>query len=67
LAKGFTFKERFHLDLRADFVNAFNHPSLGLPGQVLGAANFGEINAQTQNGGVAVAPRSGQLSAVFSF
>jgi hypothetical protein len=67
LAKGFSYKERFHLDLRADFVNAFNHPSLGLPGQVLGAANFGEINAQTQNGGVAVAPRSGQLSAVFSF
>jgi hypothetical protein len=67
LAKGFTFKERFHLDLRADFVNALNHPSLGLPGQVLGASNFGEINAATQNGGVAVAPRSGQLSAVFSF
>jgi hypothetical protein len=67
LAKEFTFKERFHLDLRADFVNALNHPSLGLPGQVLGAANFGEINASTQNGGVAVAPRSGQLSAVFSF
>ncbi len=67
LAKGFSFKERFHLDLRADFVNALNHPSLGLPGQVLGASNFGEINASTQNGGVAVAPRSGQLSAVFSF
>jgi len=67
LAKAVSFKERFHLELRADFVNALNHPSLGLPGQVLGAANFGEINAQTQNGGVSVAPRSGQLSAVFSF
>jgi hypothetical protein len=67
LAKRFSVKERFHLELRADFVNALNHPSLGIPGQVLGAANFGEINAATQNGGVAVAPRSGQLSAVFSF
>jgi hypothetical protein len=67
LAKAVSFKERFRLELRADFVNALNHPSLGIPGQVLGAANFGEINAATQNGGVAVAPRSGQLSAVFSF
>jgi hypothetical protein len=67
LAKEFSFAERFHLALRADFVNALNHPSLGLPGQSLGGANFGQINAATQNGGVAVAPRSGQLSAVFSF
>jgi hypothetical protein len=67
LAKSVSFKERFHLELRADFVNALNHPSLGIPGQTLGAANFGEINGATQNGGVAVAPRSGQLSAVFSF
>ena len=67
LAKEFSFRERFHLALRADFVNALNHPSLGLPGQKLGGANFGQINAATQNGGVAVAPRSGQLSAVFSF
>ena len=67
LAKSFSVKERFHMELRADFVNALNHPSLGLPGNVLGASNFGEINNATQNGGVAVAPRSGQLSAVFSF
>ncbi len=67
LAKAVSFKERYHLELRADFVNALNHPSLGLPDQVVGTANFGQINASTQNGGVAVAPRSGQLSAVFSF
>src|SRR5271168_1741740 len=67
LAKDFSFMERFHIALRADFVNALNHPSLGIPGQNYGAANFGEINAATQNGGVAVAPRSGQLSAVFTF
>jgi carboxypeptidase family protein len=67
LAKAVRFKERYSLELRADFVNALNHPSLGLPGQTLGAPNFGEINAATQNGGVSVAPRSGQLSALFSF
>ena len=33
LAKAVSFKERFPLELRADFVNALNHPSLGLPGQ----------------------------------
>ena len=72
LAKDFSFMERFHLALRADFVNALNHPSLGIPGQVWNGpgvpqGNFGQINAATQNGGVAVAPRSGQLSALFSF
>jgi hypothetical protein len=67
LAKAVRFKERYSLELRADFVNALNHPSLGIPGQQLGGPNFGEINAATQNGGVAVAPRSGQLSALFSF
>jgi hypothetical protein len=60
-------EERFHLELRADFVNAVNHPSLGLPGNIMGGGNFGQINNATQGGGVAVAPRSGQLSAVFSF
>jgi len=67
LAKGVRFTERFDLELRADFVNALNHPSLGIPGQTFGAPNFGEINNATQNNGVAVAPRSGQLSAVFTF
>jgi hypothetical protein len=67
LAKGFSFTERFHLELRADFVNALNHPSFNIPGQVLGASNFGEINNATLGNGVAVAPRSGQLSARFSF
>jgi hypothetical protein len=67
LAKGVRFTERFNMELRADFVNALNHPSLGIPGQIFGAANFGQINNATQNNGVAVAPRSGQLSAVFTF
>jgi hypothetical protein len=67
LAKSVTLTERMHLALRADFVNALNHPSLGIPDQVMGTANFGQINGSTLGGGVAVAPRSGQLSAVFTF
>jgi hypothetical protein len=67
LAKDFSFGERIRLELRSDWVNAFNHPSLGIPGQTMGAANFGLINEATQNNGVAVAPRSGQISAHVSF
>jgi hypothetical protein len=67
LAKSFSITERVHLELRSDWVNAFNHPSLNRPGNVLGASNFGQINNATQGNGVAVAPRSGQLSAHISF
>jgi hypothetical protein len=67
LAKGFNISERVHMELRSDWVNALNHASLGLPGQVFGGSNFGQINAATQGGGVAVAPRSGQLSARVTF
>lgn len=67
LAKTVDFTERFHLELRADFVNALNHPSFNIPGQTLGGSNFGVINVSTLGGGVAVAPRSGQLSAKFTF
>jgi hypothetical protein len=67
LAKDFSFGERIRLELRSDWVNVFNHPSLGIPGQTFGGTNFGEINAATQNGGVAVAPRSGQISARVTF
>jgi hypothetical protein len=67
LAKDFRFGERIRLELRSDWVNALNHPSLGIPGQTFGASNFGEINEATQNAGVAVAARSGQLSARITF
>jgi len=83
-AKSIAFTERFHLQLKLDLVNAFNHPSFNLPGggypgdawktcspapacQVSAIGNFGEINASTAGGGIAVAPRSAQLSARFSF
>jgi len=82
LAKEFHFKERYGLQLRADFVNMFNHPSFQPPNSNLNArpntcagdptgagcvTNFGSITAGETAGGVTVAPRSGQLSARFSF
>jgi hypothetical protein len=67
LSKTVNFTERFHLELRSDWVNVFNHPSFNIPGQVLGGNNFGQINNATLGNGVAVAPRSGQLSAHLTF
>jgi hypothetical protein len=67
IAKSFSFGERVHLEVRSDWVNALNHPSLGTPGNSLGGGNFGLINSGTENQGVSVAPRSGQLSAKITF
>jgi hypothetical protein len=67
IAKDFRFGERVRLQLRSDWVNALNHPSLGIPGQSFGGNNFGEISNNTQGNGVAVKPRSGQLSARITF
>jgi len=68
LAKGFKFGERFGLELRADFVNALNHPSFQPPNaDISSGENFGRITASETAGGTTVAPRSGQLSARFSF
>ncbi len=67
LAKKFSLGERVHVELRSDWVNVFNHPSFNTPGNTFGGNNFGEINEATQGGGVTVAPRSGQLSAVVRF
>jgi hypothetical protein len=67
LAKSFSVGERVHVEFRSDWVNVLNHPSLNTPGNTFGGNNFGEINDATQGGGVSVAPRSGQLSAVVRF
>jgi hypothetical protein len=67
IAKGFNITERINLELRSDWVNAFNHPSFGPPSSVYGGGNFGLINGNAPNGGIAVAPRSGQLSAKITF
>ncbi|HZR57867.1 MAG TPA: TonB-dependent receptor [Terriglobales bacterium] len=66
-AKDVSFGERVRLEIRSDWVNVFNHPSFGIPGQVFGGSNFGQINNATLGNGVAVAARSGQLSARITF
>jgi hypothetical protein len=68
LAKEFHFGERFGLQLRADFANVLNHPSFQAPhNDVNNPANFGIIDSALTANGTTVAPRSGQLSARFSF
>jgi Carboxypeptidase regulatory-like domain len=67
LGKTFKVTERVQVELRSDWANVLNHPSLNTPGNVFGAGNFGEINAATQGGGVAVGPRTGQLAARVTF
>ena len=42
LAKNFALTERFGMQFRAEFFNAFNHTNLSLPGVTLGAG-FGQI------------------------
>lgn len=69
IAKRFNLGERVNLELRSDWVNALNHPSFNPPstsssGSTFPTANFGVIN---NSSGAAVAPRSGQLSAVVRF
>jgi Carboxypeptidase regulatory-like domain len=68
LGKTFTVTERVHLEVRSDWVNALNHPSFNRPNNDLGnPAEFGLIDPNSQSGGIAVAPRSGQLSARVTF
>jgi Carboxypeptidase regulatory-like domain len=66
-AKDFSFTEHVKLELRSDWVNIFNHPSLNIPGQSFGGSNFGQINDATLGSGVTVGARTGQLSARISF
>jgi hypothetical protein len=80
VAKQFSFTERIKLELRSDWVNIFNHPSFGPPSSSFPTGvndptsqnfnnwgNYGLINSSAPNGGITVAPRSGQLSAKVTF
>jgi hypothetical protein len=63
LFKGWAFKERYGLDFRADFFNAFNLHDWGIPNFTIdsGAPYFGQVTS-TQQGG-----RTIQLSLEFHF
>ncbi len=44
LLRNFAFSESRRLQLRAEALNAFNHPNFNLPGNTFGAPGFGVIN-----------------------
>jgi hypothetical protein len=54
--KNFALTERFHLQYRTDFFNAFNHPQFSNPATTVNTGSFGQITSTT------VAPRIVQLS-----
>jgi hypothetical protein len=54
ILRDFPIRERLRLQLRAEAFNLLNHANFGLPGQVLGNADFGIVNS-------AAAPRQLQL------
>jgi hypothetical protein len=47
LLKRFQLKERLHLELRAQFTNAFNHPNFGGPNLSPTSVQFGQITSST--------------------
>ena len=47
--KNTTFHERFRTEFRAEFFNAFNHPSFGQPNVTVGSASFGVISSTRTN------------------
>jgi hypothetical protein len=56
LFKTFFIKERFRLQARGEFFNAFNSPMFGLPNTSFGNRNFGRITSQQND------PRQVQLA-----
>ena len=45
LYKDFRMNERFTLQFRSEFFNAFNHPNFGSPSTNFGAGGFGQITS----------------------
>jgi Carboxypeptidase regulatory-like domain len=55
IMKNFPITERFALQIRGDFFNAFNHPNLLPPNNSISSASFGQIRGVSS-------PRIGQVS-----
>ena len=45
LLRNLRLNERIRLEFRGEFINAFNHTNLGLPGRIFGAPDFGVISS----------------------
>ncbi len=57
LRKVFSFKERYHAQLRIDAFNAFNRSTLGGPNTSITSANFGQITSISGNRTVQIGMR----------
>ena len=51
IVKGINITERFVLNLRGEFFNAFNHPNFVGPSMTFGTASFGRISSTVAPGG----------------
>jgi hypothetical protein len=60
IERSFRVKERYHLDLRAEFYNLLNHAIFNVPGFTLGTADFGVVSS-------ARSPRTAQIAARVGF
>ena len=45
IAKSFFFKERYRLQFRGEFFNAFNHPAFGFPNRTVTSLRYGTIRS----------------------
>jgi len=66
LQKNIAFKERYHLQLRADSFNVFNHPNLGVPNAAI--SNAGTVGTITSNSSTpSYEQRTVEFAAKFNF
>jgi hypothetical protein len=47
--KNTVFRDRYRVEFRGEFFNAFNHPSFGNPNTTVGSASFGTITSTRTN------------------
>jgi hypothetical protein len=65
LMKNWSILEKYQVQLRFEFFNAFNHVVMGTPDMTPTDSTFGQINGGT--GSDAATPRIGQAALKFSF